>query len=309
MAGREAIRIPREKGRPLAGDLHIPADTKSPQGGGSVRGPGDSAGREGLGAVLVIHGFKGFKDWGFFPHLCDALAEGGLLALRFNVSGAGIREDGDRFDDPEAFESNTYGKELRDIALAAAFLRARGEAMGRRPKLGLLGVSRGGGMAILHAAADRSIQALATWAAISYADRYDRSAHEAWERGETVPVANVRTGQVFQMRGALWEELRNDAERFDILRAAGRIDLPWLIVHGDADDTVKLDEGTALHRAARDGMCGERARLLILQKTGHTFGGVHPFRGETPPMRKAIRETVRWFAAHLDTLGEASGAP
>ena len=35
-------------------------------------------------AVVICHGFKGFKDWGFFPKLSERLAVAGFTALSFN---------------------------------------------------------------------------------------------------------------------------------------------------------------------------------------------------------------------------------
>ena len=41
-------------------------------------------------AVIVAHGFKGFKDWGFFPYLCESLARDGHLVVSFNTSLNGV---------------------------------------------------------------------------------------------------------------------------------------------------------------------------------------------------------------------------
>ena len=37
-------------------------------------------------AIIVVHGFKGYKDWGFFPHLCERLAIAGHAVVSFNFS-------------------------------------------------------------------------------------------------------------------------------------------------------------------------------------------------------------------------------
>lgn len=271
-----SIRIPRPGLRPLAGNLH----------------EADQA----AGAVLVIHGFKGFKDWGFFPHLCDGLARAGFTALRFNMGGCGILEDGDRFDDAEGFETNTYGRELDDATCALAWLR---DEMPRLP-IGLLGHSRGGGIAILLAAADAAVASLVTWAAISHPNRFGGESVAAWDRGETVPVVNTRTGQVFRLRRAILDELRAEPERFDIASAAGRLRAPWLIVHGAQDETVSPEEARSLERASRPS--GGGVELRVLPDGGHTFGAVHPFAGETEALRAALGATTGWFER---TLGAA----
>ena len=41
-------------------------------------------------AVVIVHGFKGFKDWGMFPVVADRLARAGLTAVSVNLSGSGV---------------------------------------------------------------------------------------------------------------------------------------------------------------------------------------------------------------------------
>ena len=66
-------------------------------------------------AVVICHGFKGFMQWGFFPHLGTLLAERGFVAVRFNLSGSGMRPGADRVDDPEAFRADTHSLEVEEL--------------------------------------------------------------------------------------------------------------------------------------------------------------------------------------------------
>ena len=68
-------------------------------------------------SVVLVHGFKGFARFAFFPYLADRLAEAGITAVTFNFSGSGVGEDMESFDDPEAFEENTYTRELHDLGI------------------------------------------------------------------------------------------------------------------------------------------------------------------------------------------------
>ncbi|HEX9709632.1 MAG TPA: alpha/beta hydrolase, partial [Candidatus Thermoplasmatota archaeon] len=63
-------------------------------------------------AVVVVHGFKGFKDWGFFPHVARRLAAAGHAAVVFNFSGAGVGRDTEHFADLDGFARNTLSREL-----------------------------------------------------------------------------------------------------------------------------------------------------------------------------------------------------
>src|ERR1041384_4679329 len=136
--------------------------------GGPLRGDVRTA-ASGRPAVVICHGFKGFKDWGMFPHLAERLARAGLCAVSFNFSGSGVGADGESFSEPERFAHDTYTRQLGDLS---EVLRALAEARlvpGLRapPRVGLLGHSRGGGIAILKTAEDPAISTLVTWAAVS----------------------------------------------------------------------------------------------------------------------------------------------
>ena len=79
----------------------------------------------------------------------------------------------------------------------------------------------------------------------------------------------------------------------DIAAAAERVRIPWLILHGTADESVRVEEARLLASHAPE------ARLLLLEGAGHTFGAVHPFAGMTPDLAQALDETVKWMGRHL----------
>ena len=90
-------------------------------------------GPDGAPAVLIAHGFKGFKDWGMFPWMAARIADEGLRAVRFDFSHNGVEEtDFDRLD---LFLLDTPTRHQED-------LRALADAIDG--PLGLLGHSRGG---------------------------------------------------------------------------------------------------------------------------------------------------------------------
>src|SRR5918999_836715 len=66
-------------------------------------------------AVIVLHGFKGFKDWGMFPPFAERLARAGVTAVSPNASGSGV-DDAGEFTLPDRFGHNTFSRELLDLA-------------------------------------------------------------------------------------------------------------------------------------------------------------------------------------------------
>lgn len=249
-------------------------------------------------AVVVCHGFKGFLDWGFFPYLAALLADRGFVVVRFNLSGTGMLPGDELVTDPDAFRANTHGRELADLL---AVLEAAGESLapGRidRDRLGLFGHSRGGGNAVLASALDPwrdRVNALVTWAAVAGFDRYPPDQKESWRRDGQLPVVNARTGQQLALGLGLLDELETRGGELDVLAAAGGVRAPWLIVHGDDDESVPAVEADRLAEAAP----GDH-ELLRIRSANHTFGARHPFVGPTPQLIQALNATQRWFLRHL----------
>ena len=249
-------------------------------------------------AVVICHGFKGFMEWGFFPALAALLAERGYVAVRFNLSGTGMRPGDELVTDPDAFRANTYSRELAELL---AVLDATGESIapGRvnRDRIGLLGHSRGGGDALLAAASpawrDR-LRALVTWAAIADVDRFTPEQKEEWRRSGELPVTNARTGQRLALGAGLLADIEERAPELDLLAAAAARRAPWLLVHGAEDESVPVAEA---HRLAEHAT--GRTELLAVPGASHTFGSRHPFAGPTPQLIQALNASQAWLREHL----------
>src|SRR3954451_5489641 len=98
-------------------------------------------------AVVVVHGFKGFKDWGLWPPYAERLARAGFSAINFNLSGSGVDDSGD-FVFPERFGRNTFSAELQDLRRVLDALSAGELEVSPPTGIGLLGHSRGGGVSV-----------------------------------------------------------------------------------------------------------------------------------------------------------------
>lgn len=258
-----------------------------------VRGAAREASRP---AVLIIHGFKGFKDWGMFPPLADRLARAGFSAVSLNLSGSGVDDSGE-FVWPERFGHNTYSAELADVASVLDALAAGKLGLARPTRIGLIGHSRGGGVAVLQTARDPRVGALVTWSSISSIQRWADPAERAgWRAAGKLEIVNSRTGQVLPLYTDVLDELEHEATNgLDILGAAAQLTAPWLIAHGTADPSVPVIEGERLARAAPPAT----SRFLGVEGAEHTFGAAHPWRGSTPALDLLMKETVAWLSRHL----------
>jgi len=245
-------------------------------------------------AVLVLHGFKGFKDWGMFPRIAERLARGGFTVVSPNLSGSGVDDAGD-FSLPERFGHNTFSAELEDVGLTIDAL-VQGELGVPAPSsLGLIGHSRGGGVAVLQTAGDPRVRALVTWSAISTVERWPLEQRRTWRMAGRTDVTNSRTGQVLPLYPDVLDDIEQNGPRLDIEAAAGRVSVPWLIVHGTRDESVAFSEAERLKSVAS----GSQVRLLPIEDGGHTFGAVHPWRASTPQLDRVFDATVSWLSAHL----------
>jgi dienelactone hydrolase len=269
----------------------------SPDGGPPVRG--DVRVRQGhrpKAAVVLIHGFKGFRTFGFFPNLARAAAVRGFAAVTFDFSHNGIGADGaDTFSAMHLFAEQTHTRNVAEIRRVMDALSGR--ALLDRPvrRFGLLGHSRGGGEAVLAAADDPRVGALVTWASIAgIAERWTPEQVETWRAGGTVEIENARTRQRMPVGPGYWRDVEENRERLDVLAAASRLTIPWLIVHGDADTSVPVDEARQLFDAA-----GENAELMEVEGADHGFNGRHPYAGATPELRMVADASLEWFRTQL----------
>ena len=248
-------------------------------------------------AVVFCHGFKGFKDWGPFPAWGRALATAGVVAVHFNFSYNGVSPEAPTaFTELDRFAQNTYTRELDDVEAVLDAVAANDLADGTvdAERIGLMGHSRGGGIAILQAARDDRVQALATWSSVSgFLERFTDAQVEDWETQGTTEVVNSRTGQVMRLDRVLYDDARAHRERLDVRAAAADVDVPWLIVHAHDDTSVPIAEAHHLADANADAS-------LVEAEGGHTFGGAHPHDGTIPSsLQRVWDQTIGFFT---DTL-------
>ncbi len=238
--------------------------------------------------VVLLHGFKGFMDWGFFPDMAERIAAQGIVAVRFNASGSGVGADLESFSDLDAFERNTLTREIEDIGFVRDWIRDGG-IRGVDPRRAVLvGHSRGGGLALVHAAERGEVLGVVTWASVATFDRFDEPAKELWRRTGFLPIQNARTGQEMRMGVAALEDLERHRDRFDVVAAARRLAAPTLLVHGSADESVPAEESDLLFAALEP----SRRALLRIEGAGHTFGIRHPMTATTGAWEEAAEATL-----------------
>ncbi|HYK01723.1 MAG TPA: alpha/beta fold hydrolase [Thermoanaerobaculia bacterium] len=257
-----------DQGLPIRGDLDVPDRPRA--------------------LVVVVHGFKGFKDWGFFPWVAQRFTQHRLAVCRFNMSRSGIGDDPESFDRLDLFEDDTYSTQLADLRRVAEYARQQVPNV----PLFLFGHSRGGGVALLGAAAVPSLRGVAAWAPISRCDRWDETTKRDWRSRGFLEQLNTRTKQVMRMSPAILDDYEADPSRFDIVAAARSLTVPLLVVHGARDESVPVDEGRLLASSNAD------ASLLVIDRAGHTFNAIHPLVHVPFELTLAAEATAHFIYAH-----------
>src|SRR5438034_10700543 len=104
-----SFTIDSSEGLPIRGDFDVPSEPRA--------------------LVVVAHGFKGFKDWGFFPWVAEFLCKRGFVVCRFNMSRSGIGENREAFDRLDLFADDTYSIQIADLVTVTRYAQQRFEGL------------------------------------------------------------------------------------------------------------------------------------------------------------------------------------
>ena len=262
--------IPGSNNQPIFGNTHTP-------------------GGEPIGVMIISHGFKGYKDYGFFPQLAQAASAVGFIAHRFNFSHSGMTNNIETFERPDLFEQDTWRKQSADLW---AVIDAKQQA--GLPMV-LFGHSRGGITTLLTAGEpeiNTQLAAVITAAAPSACSRISGTDKDELVRAGRLPSPSARTGQTLFI-GRVWQdEIDADAVWHNPCRAAAAITKPLLLIHGTDDPTVPIAEAHELHTAQPN------AELGAIENAGHTFNCPNPLPLDQvpPPETRQMFDAVCDFA-------------
>lgn len=244
---------------------------------------------------VFCHGFKGFKDWGFFPYMMEKLSENGIFTVSFNFSKNGLDNNlsnPQEFTRLELFRYNTITQELNDLKRVLDFLEVSSKDYNYNfNKLVLSGHSRGGGVAILKTSEDKRIKKLICLAPVSTFDRYGKHIKQIWEDRGFIEIENVRTRQKMPMDISYLKDLTTNKNKFDILAAIKKIQIPTLIIHGDSDISVDISESEAIFENSNKKL----TQFIKLQNTNHTFGTTHPFISTNNTIEYIIKKITEFI--------------
>tara|TARA_R110001599_G_scaffold7889_3_gene37989 strand:+ start:3666 stop:4505 length:840 start_codon:yes stop_codon:yes gene_type:complete len=229
--------------------------------------------------VIFCHGYKGFKDWGAWNIMAKAFAEAGFFFVKFNFSynGGTVNQPID-FPDLEAFGNNNYTKELDDLETVIDFVSSSFDYKNEvdLENISLIGHSRAGGIVTIKAEEDTRVSKVISLAGVcDFSKRTATSGDlEQWKKDGVKYVVNGRTKQQMPHFYQFYEDFIENEERLTIKRAVENLEIPYLIIHGDNDTSVFIDEAKNLHS------WNSKSQFKIIKNANHVFNTSHPWEKE-----------------------------
>lgn len=194
--------------------------------------------------VVVGHGLTSDRTRPWSVALSDALADRGLPSVRLAFAGNG-HSDG-------AFEDSCVSSQVDDLGVVLDRLEGR--------PIVYIGHSMGATVGVLRAASDPRITTLVSLAGLVHTAEFF---HRMFGHLNPGDLLLDKPGKPLAPR------LRDELLAVDtVLPAASEITVPWLLVHGTADDVVPVDHSRDVHRAHPDS-----TELIELDSVDHSFTG------------------------------------
>ena len=229
--------------------------------------------------LIFCHGYKGFKDWGAWNLMAETFANAGFFFVKFNFShNGGTAEQPIDFPDLEAFGNNNYSKELDDLGNVIDWVSENSDIKNEIDlnEIYLIGHSRGAGIVLLKSDEDSRAKKVISLAGVSdYKSRFPKNEKlQEWEEKKVYFVKNGRTHQEMPHFYQFFRDFEKYEKRLNIKKATQNLEIPLLIIHGNNDASVSINEAKNLHK------WNSKSTFKIIENSNHVFGTSHPWDKE-----------------------------
>jgi alpha-beta hydrolase superfamily lysophospholipase len=288
----ETFLVPTGDDHPVVADFYAP--------------PGMAMGTPLARAVVMCHGFKGHRRWGFIPYMAQRLREAGIatVAIDFSHNGRVPTENpapdtaDAPFVAPQLFQANTLGRERSDLAATLTWLRSPKSGgpflVNETAPVGLWGHSRGGVSVILTALDDPAVRAVSTVATTNHPDTYSEHQKERWHREGAFKFTDSDSGTKLAIGIEYLRELEREHDTYNLVSRAGELRAAHLIVHGEHDVVVPVFDGQRFYEVEE--MHADKKFLRMF--TGHLFGFA-PDKPVNEVLTQTGDKTIEWFDEYL----------
>ncbi len=249
-----------------------------------------------LAIIVMVHGFLGYKDYGFFPYFARSFADAGFAVHRFNLGHSGMTNEIDTFARPDLFEHDSWNHQVTDVKAVMAAVR-QGELSNCTDQnndcsnvpIVLWGHSRGGVTALLTAGrlfrdcgdSTPDLAGVMTIAAPSFTNRMTQVEQNAVLDAGYAEVTSGRTGQSLRIDAQWLTEQIDQPEDHDLLSLVAYIHTPMLITHGKDDPTVPATCVNEIAAAAVNATTP--VQTLLAAGGNHVLNTVNPMPPDSEP--------------------------
>ncbi len=229
--------------------------------------------------VVMYHGTGSSRDEAGdgYKMLAPMLAEAGIASVRFDFVGNG--------DSKEDYVNYTLTSGMEDGNTVIAYMQAMSQIDPER--VGVLGWSQGGTVAMLAASRNPAIKSLVTWAgAVDMSFFIDSQYEDAKANGFTVMDLGWRSPLNLSVN---WFE---EVHSIKIAEELAAFKGATLALAGSLDDVVPLTDLDLI----MESVGGEVREKALIEGADHTF---NVFTGDLTLYNELAEKTVQWFK---DTL-------
>lgn len=208
--------------------------------------------------IILCHGFSSSKESSTYVKLQDILNKHNISIFRFDFFGHGESEG--------KFEDITESEAVDDILNAIKFLKELGYK-----KIGLIGSSFGGIASIMAASKTNDLFILALKCPVSnhleknIATKTEEELKDWKEKGHRLYTR--KDGTKLRLNYTFVEDFKNN----NGYEAAKHIKIPTIIVHGDEDEKVPVEQSIKTSKII------ENCRLEIIKGADHLFTKMEDF--------------------------------
>jgi len=231
----------------------------------------DLASNKGLPIIILCHGFSSSKDAQTYKRLEEILNNHKISTLRFDFFGHGESEG--------KFEDITISEAADDILNAISFIKGLGYS-----RIGLVGSSFGGIASIMAASKTNDLFILVLKSPVlDYEEVVMKTKKELGEwKKKGYTYYRGGDGRKLKLNYTFFENFKDN----NGYKAAEKIKIPTLIVHGDKDETVPIEQSKKT--SALIGNC----KLEIVKGSDHRYSDPENFE-------KMIKLVSEFIINHL----------
>jgi uncharacterized protein len=227
-------------------------------------------------AVILLHGFTGYKEEPHLVSLAHTLAKNGIVAIRFDFAGYGESEGTTEKD-------YRFTLHYHDVETIVEYLQSQSYV--DKNKIGLYGHSLGGLMSIVFSSEHPEIKSVVCVSAptMLHLSPWAKTIIEAWKLSGLFYFKNAD----YPGRNLPYEFME-DVMHYDALSYAPLVKQPTLVVFGDADDTIDASNTKAIY----DALKGTKD-VLEIQEMDHEYGS------QPEVLKQVNKKILEFYLKHL----------